>query len=58
VLNTDLFPTGEQDRDVHHEIDSVALHSAIATLCDDGARVTGRRIAETVRDSCSPTWWQ
>jgi len=46
VLNTDLFPTGEQIRDVHHEIDSVALHTAIATLCDDVLGLPARRIAE------------
>ena len=46
VLNTDLFPTGEQIRDVHAEIDSVALHAAIAAQCRDVLGVPARRIAE------------
>jgi len=46
VLNTDLFPTGEQIRDVHAEIDSAALHAAIAARCRDVLGVPARRIAE------------
>ncbi|MDT7612471.1 MAG: indolepyruvate ferredoxin oxidoreductase [Pseudonocardiales bacterium] len=46
VLNTDLFPTGEQIRDVHVEIDSAGLHTAIAARCRDVLGVPARRIAE------------
>jgi indolepyruvate ferredoxin oxidoreductase len=46
VLNSDLFPTGEQVRDVHTEIDQAALEGAIAGRCGDVLGVPARQIAE------------
>ncbi|GAA5078195.1 indolepyruvate ferredoxin oxidoreductase [Thermocatellispora tengchongensis] len=46
VLNIDLFPTGEQIRDVHAQVDETGLTTSIAERC---ARLTGvpaRTIAE------------
>jgi indolepyruvate ferredoxin oxidoreductase len=46
VTNTDLFPTGEQVRDVYTEIDEAALAAAIAGRCAETMEVPARRIAE------------
>lgn len=48
VLNTDLFPTGEQVRDVHAVVDEIATQSAITAHCRAAVTVPARRIAEEV----------
>jgi indolepyruvate ferredoxin oxidoreductase len=46
VLNTDLFPTGEQVRDVHVAIDEAGLQAAITAQSRATVTVPARRIAE------------
>jgi indolepyruvate ferredoxin oxidoreductase len=46
VLNTDLFPTGEQVRDVHVTLDEAAMHAAITGRSRATVTVPARRIAE------------
>jgi indolepyruvate ferredoxin oxidoreductase len=46
VLNTDLFPTGEQIRDVHTQVDETGMLAAITAQCGTIAAVPARRIAE------------
>ncbi|GAB3357873.1 indolepyruvate ferredoxin oxidoreductase family protein [Modestobacter lapidis] len=48
VTNTDLFPTGEQIRDVHTVIDTQRLRNTIADYCRDVVEVRARWIAEEV----------
>jgi indolepyruvate ferredoxin oxidoreductase len=46
VTNTDLFPTGEQVRDVHVVIDTQRLRGTIAGYCREVVEVRARWIAE------------
>ena len=46
VINTDLFPTGEQVRDVHATVDEAGLRAAITAQCRVTVEVPARRIAE------------
>jgi indolepyruvate ferredoxin oxidoreductase len=46
VINTDLFPTGEQVRDVHATVDEAAMQAAITAQCRATVEVPARRIAE------------
>jgi indolepyruvate ferredoxin oxidoreductase len=48
VVNTDLFPTGQQVRDVHHSVDVAAMRSEIAQHTRSVVDVPARRIAETL----------
>ncbi len=47
VLNTDLFPTGEQIRDVYTQIDEAGMLEAITAQCRPGVMVPAGTIAET-----------
>ena len=46
VLNSDLFPTGEQVRDVHAQVDEAGMRSAIGARCRAIIDLPARRIAE------------
>ncbi|HEY4452789.1 MAG TPA: indolepyruvate ferredoxin oxidoreductase family protein, partial [Pseudonocardiaceae bacterium] len=46
VLNSDLFPTGEQVRDVHAHVDEAGMRAAIGAYCKEVVDVPARRIAE------------
>lgn len=46
VLNADLFPTGEQVRDVHATIDSAGMRESIAAVTDEVVEVNARWIAD------------
>lgn len=46
VLNSDLFPTGEQVRDVYATVDSDGLRASIADVTDTLAEVRARWIAD------------
>ncbi|HEY4020604.1 MAG TPA: indolepyruvate ferredoxin oxidoreductase family protein [Pseudonocardiaceae bacterium] len=46
VLNSDLFPTGEQVRDVHAHVDKAGMRVAIGVHCKEVIDVPARRIAE------------
>ncbi|UTT66531.1 indolepyruvate ferredoxin oxidoreductase family protein [Janibacter sp. CX7] len=46
VLNSDLFPTGEQVRDVYASVDSEGLRASIAAVTDRMVEVRARWIAD------------
>lgn len=46
VLNSDLFPTGEQVRDVHATVDSEGMRASIADVTDGLVDVRARWIAD------------
>jgi len=46
VLNSDLFPTGEQVRDVHTQVDEAGMRAAIGAHCKEVVDVPARSIAE------------
>jgi indolepyruvate ferredoxin oxidoreductase len=46
VINTDLFPTGEQIRDTRATVDEAGLRAAITAQCQRTVEVPARRIAE------------
>lgn len=46
VLNADLFPTGEQVRDVHAVVDSTGMRESIAAVTDEVVEVNARWIAD------------
>ncbi|KRE35963.1 hypothetical protein ASG73_14935 [Janibacter sp. Soil728] len=46
VLNSDLFPTGEQVRDVYATVDSAGLRASIDEVTDDLVEVRARWIAD------------
>ena len=46
VANADLFPTGEQVRDVHVQVDTTALRGAVAEFSADQVDVRARWIAD------------
>jgi len=48
VLNTDLFPTGEQIRDVHTHVDEDGMTAAITRQSTDVLGVPARQIAEEI----------
>ncbi|SDY34419.1 indolepyruvate ferredoxin oxidoreductase [Modestobacter sp. DSM 44400] len=48
VTNTDLFPTGEQVRDIHAVVDTGRLRATIAAYCREVVEVRARWIAEEV----------
>ncbi|WP_324273636.1 hypothetical protein [Blastococcus brunescens] len=48
MTNTDLFPTGEQVRDVHAVVDTQRLRETIASYCREVVEVRARWIAEEV----------
>ena len=48
VLNTDLFPTGEQVRDIHTHVDEDGMAAAITRRSVDVLGVPARQIAEEV----------
>jgi indolepyruvate ferredoxin oxidoreductase len=48
VLNTDLFPTGEQVRDVYTQVDEAGMLEAITVRCRAAVAVPARSIAENI----------